>query len=175
MTKLRLLSFYKPRLIFKNQIFKCQLGRGGRSYPFQRKEGDFTTPIGKWKLGKIFIRRDKIPFLKVSKKLRKKITYISNDIGWCDDIISQHYNKQINIQKIPNARHESLLRNDNVYDIIIEIEYNQKPIIRGKGSAIFIHCSFFDARPTQGCLAMQKKDLIFILKNLKNYSFVVIS
>ena len=175
MTKLKLLSFYKPRLSFKNQIFKCQLGRMGKSYPFQRKEGDFTTPIGKWKLGKIFIRRDKVPFLKFNKELRKRVSFISNDTGWCDDINSQNYNKQINIQKISNVKHEKLLRHDDVYDIIIEIKFNNKPIIRGKGSAIFIHCSFTDKRPTQGCLAIKKRDLVFILQNLKTYSFLAIS
>ena len=63
--------------------------------------------------------------------------------------------------------HEALFRSDDVYDVIIEIKYNIKPIINGKGSAIFIHCSFDDLRSTKGCIAIHKNDLIFILKNLR--------
>ena len=104
-----------------------------------------------------------------------QINYISNTTGWCDDIISQNYNKEINIKKTNNVKFEKLLRHDDLYDIIIEIKYNNKPIIKGKGSAIFIHCSSFDLRHTHGCLATLKKNLVFILKNLKKTSYLVIS
>ena len=62
--------------------------------------------------------------------------------------------------------YESLYRGDEAYDIIVEIKYNQRPIIRNKGSAIFLHCSFSNLRSTAGCIAVEKKDLIFLITNL---------
>ena len=77
---------------------------------------------------------------------------------WCDDPKSNFYNKFIDKNKINfNFSHERLIRNDNVYNFFLEIDYNQNPIIKGKGSAIFIHASFDDRRSTKGCLAIDKK------------------
>ena len=65
-----------------------------------------------------------------------------------------------------NVSFERLWRDDEAYDLIIETSYNTKPIIKGKGSAIFIHCSFSDLRNTAGCIALNKKDLFFLIKKL---------
>ena len=66
-----------------------------------------------------------------------------------------------------NYSHEKLYRDDDVYDIILELSYNQSPTIRNKGSAIFIHCSFNDLRNTNGCIALKKKDFLILLKLIK--------
>ena len=63
--------------------------------------------------------------------------------------------------------YEKLWREDDAYDILIVISHNVKPIIKNKGSAVFIHCSFSDKRKTAGCIALKKKDLVFLLKNLQ--------
>ena len=70
--------------------------------------------------------------------------------------------------------YENLFRSDDAYDVFIELKYNQKPIIKNKGSAIFIHCSFSDFRPTAGCIALRKKDMKFLITNLqkKNYIYI---
>ena len=65
-----------------------------------------------------------------------------------------------------NINFEKLWREDQAYDIVIETSYNTQPIVKGKGSAIFIHCSFSDYRKTAGCIALKKKDLIILIKNL---------
>ena len=85
-------------------------------------------------------------------------------MGWCDDPKSNLYNKQI---KLPSVyRHEKLYRRDGVYDIIIVLNYNMNPIIKGKGSAIFIHITK-NYKPTHGCIALKKNDLIKILNLIK--------
>ena len=85
-------------------------------------------------------------------------------MGWCDDIRSKDYNKRI---KFPfNYRAEKLYRSDNIYDIIIEIDYNKFPIIKKKGSAIFIHIAKKKYSPSKGCIAMSKKDIRFFLKKI---------
>lgn len=60
-------------------------------------------------------------------------------MGWCDDPKSNKYNQLI---KIPTKyHHEKLHRDDKLYDIILILDYNMNPIIKGKGSAIFLHLS----------------------------------
>ena len=82
-------------------------------------------------------------------------------MGWCDDIRSKKYNKEINFPFKFGA--EKLYRKNNIYDILINIKYNQNPIIKNKGSAIFLHLSNKKYKPTKGCIALQKKDLFKIL------------
>lgn len=51
-------------------------------------------------------------------------------MGWCDDPDSPNYNRLI---KIPNKyKYEKLYRKDNVYDLIMAINYNMNPIIKKK-------------------------------------------
>jgi L,D-peptidoglycan transpeptidase YkuD (ErfK/YbiS/YcfS/YnhG family) len=87
------------------------------------------------------------------------------NMGWCNDPVSNFYNKEI---KLPSKfKHEKLYRNDNLYDLILVLNYNINPIIKNKGSAIFIHIAKKRFQPTQGCIALKKKDLIKLLNNIK--------
>ena len=86
-------------------------------------------------------------------------------MGWCDDPNSIHYNKQI---KLPNKfSHEKLYRKDNIYDLIVVLDYNMNPIIKNKGSAIFIHIANKFYKKTKGCIALKKENLIKILSQIK--------
>ena len=49
-----------------------------------------------------------------------------------------------------------------------------KPTIKNKGSAIFIHCSFSNKINTAGCIALEKKDLVFLLKSLRRNTYIKI-
>ena len=94
-------------------------------------------------------------------------------MGWCNDSKSKKYNKII---KYPsNYSFEKLYRKDNVYDIILVLNYNMKPIRKNKGSAIFIHVAKKDYKPTEGCIAIKKKELIKIIQNLKRKTKVVVT
>ena len=157
-----------------NKAFPCQIGSAGFKNATKKVEGDKTTPIGKWYLKSIYYRSDRVLRPKFKKKNILKINRITKHCAWCDDIKSLHYNKHININNFSslNFNYEMLWRKDNVYDIVIVTSHNVKPTIKNKGSAIFIHCSFFDERNTAGCLALKKKDLTYLLKNLKNKTFI---
>jgi L,D-peptidoglycan transpeptidase YkuD (ErfK/YbiS/YcfS/YnhG family) len=86
-------------------------------------------------------------------------------MGWCDDPKSKFYNMQI---KLPNKySYEKLYRNDNLYDLIAVLNYNTRPILKNKGSAIFIHISNNSYKKTAGCIALKKKNLIYILSKIK--------
>ncbi len=153
-----------------NKVFRCQIGALGLKNTAKKVEGDKTTPIGKWYLEKLYYRSDKVLRPKLKKKNLLKINQITKYCGWCNDIQSNYYNKYIKIDNFQslNNNYERLWREDNVYDIIIKISHNTKPIIKNKGSAIFIHCSFEDFRATAGCIALKKRDLLFLIKNIKS-------
>ena len=55
---------------------------------------------------------------------------------------------------------------------IIEIEYNNYPIIKGKGSAIFMHCIGKKRDSTLGCIGLNKNNLIFLINNLKRINYI---
>jgi L,D-peptidoglycan transpeptidase YkuD (ErfK/YbiS/YcfS/YnhG family) len=159
-----------------NKAFRCQIGTGGLKNAAKKVEGDKTTPIGKWYLESLYYRPDRVLRPKFKKKNILKINRITKYCGWCDDIRNLYYNKHININNFPslNINYEKLWREDNAYDILIVISHNINPTVKNKGSAIFIHCSFSNFRDTAGCIALKKRDLIFMLKNIKNKVYVKI-
>ena len=93
-------------------------------------------------------------------------------MGWCNDPSSKMYNKLI---KLPTSdKCEKLYRKENVYDIIIVLNYNMNPIVKNKGSAIFIHITKKSYKKTEGCVALKKIHLLKILKELKKNTKVKI-
>jgi len=150
----------KHLLLYKGYKLKCSIGKSGVTQ--SKKEGDLTTPKGLFKLGLLYYRKDKIKLLKC--KIKKRA--IKKGMGWCDDSKSKKYNQEISFPFKYGA--EKLYRKDKIYDIFINIKYNQLPIVKGKGSAIFLHLSNKKYKPTSGCVAIQKKDFLKILPLINN-------
>tara|TARA_B100000945_G_scaffold197450_1_gene158771 strand:- start:283 stop:774 length:492 start_codon:yes stop_codon:yes gene_type:complete len=145
----------KETLIFDDFHFKCCIGKNGTTN--NKNEGDKKTPKGLFSLGSVYYRKDRNPkpvTLLNSKPINKKM-------GWCNDLRSKKYNKQIKTNK--NIKHEKIYRNDYKYDYVIPINYNTKNIKIGKGSAIFIHLTK-NYKGTAGCIALKRKDLLILLK-----------
>ena len=90
---------------------------------------------------------------------------IKKNIGWCDDQTSKSYNKLINLPF--SASYEKLFKKENIYDIILVLDYNMNPIQKNKGSAIFIHVAKNNYRKTKGCVAIKKTELLKIIKEIK--------
>ena len=105
-------------------------------------------------------------------KIKKII--IKKNMGWCDDPRSKAYNKII---KLPsNFSYEKLYRKNNIYDIILVLNYNMNPIIKNKGSAIFIHISKKNYKKTEGCIGLKKTHLLKILEIIeKNTKVKIVS
>ena len=156
----------KHYLLYKGYKLKCSIGKSGLNY--LKKEGDLTTPKGLFKLGLLYYRKDRIKSLK--SKIKKKA--IKKNMGWCDDIRSKKYNQEISFPFKHKA--EKLHRKDKNYDIFINIKYNHNPIIKGKGSAIFLHLANNKYKPTRGCIAIQKKDFIKILPLINKNTKILI-
>ena len=151
----------KHFLIYKVYKLKCSIGKSGLTN--FKKEGDLATPKGLFKLGLLYYRKDRIKSLKC--KIKKKV--IKKSMGWCNDSRSKKYNREVYFPFKYSA--EKLYRRDRIYDIFINVKYNHSPIIKEKGSAIFLHLSNKKYKPTSGCVAILKKNFLKILP-LINYS-----
>ena len=148
----------KNVLTFNDTSYTCAIGKNGVSS--HKKEGDGCTPLGEYSLGNIYFRKDRLvlPNIKLSKFI------IDHNTGWCDDINSNDYNRPITFPFKYSA--ERLYREDNIYDIICVINYNLEPVIKGKGSAIFMHIATDKYSETEGCVALKRDDLIKILSQI---------
>ena len=154
-------------LKYKNLKFRCSLGKAGIDK--KEKEGDKITPRGTYKIIKIYYRNDRIKKILSNFKLFK----IKKNMGWCDDPKSKKYNQLV---KVPNEYgYEKLYRKDNIYDLVLVLNYNMKPIIKNKGSAIFIHIANKNYKKTAGCIGLKKSHLINIIKKIKKNTKVIIS
>ena len=140
-------------LYFSNYKVKCTVGK--RGITAKKREGDYSTPKGLFKLDKLYFRKDRIG--KIKSKIKKKI--INKNMGWCDDPNHKRYNEEIIVTKKSNK--EIFYRKDNKYDYLITINHNHKKI-PFKGSAIFIHLTT-NYKPTAGCIALKKKDFEVLL------------
>ncbi len=147
-------------------IFKCSIGKNGLTK--NKKEGDKKTPKGKFEIENLYFRKDRIN----KPETLLKCVEIRKDTGWCDDEnYPLKYNKLIKINK--KIRHEKLKRKDHKYDLFIPIKYNFKKPIPGLGSCIFIHLTD-DYKPTDGCIALKKKDFLIMAKIIKKNSIIKI-
>ena len=157
----------KHLLLYKGYKLKCSIGKSGITT--SKKEGDLASPRGIFKLGLLYYRKDRIKLLKC--KIRKRI--IKKNMGWCNDSKSKKYNQQIYFPF--KYRAEKLYRKDKIYDIFINIKYNYRPIIKKKGSAIFLHLTNINYKPTSGCIAIGKRDFLKILPFIKKKTKISIS
>jgi L,D-peptidoglycan transpeptidase YkuD (ErfK/YbiS/YcfS/YnhG family) len=154
----------KDTLIIDDFHIKCCVGKNGIS--LNKKEGDFSTPHGIFKLQQLYFRKDRVGIPKC--KIKKK--NITKNLGWCDDPKHLNYNKEILIYNKKNK--ENFYREDHKYDYLITISHNNKRIPY-KGSAIFIHLTE-NYKPTAGCIALKKKDFEILLKLINQKSKIKI-
>lgn len=143
------------RLEWNGRSVRCALGRGGLSA--DKGEGDGATPTGTLPLRRVMYRADKGPPPRTALPLAP----ITRDDGWCDDPADPAYNHPV---RLPYpGRHEALWRDDDVYDIVVVLGYNDDPVVAGRGSAVFMHVARPGYLPTEGCVALDAADLRALL------------
>ncbi len=148
-------------LRFDNASFRCAIGKGGMIEAARKQEGDGASPVGSWPLRRVFWRPDRVS--EPETVLPKRT--ISQFDGWCDATDHPAYNQLVTLPM--SASHERLWRDDHVYDVVVELGYNDDPVVAGKGSAIFLHIARPDYKPTQGCAALALEDLLAVLRVAK--------
>tara|TARA_B100001123_G_C14798457_1_gene823406 strand:- start:202 stop:687 length:486 start_codon:yes stop_codon:yes gene_type:complete len=146
-------------LLYKGYKFKCAIGRSGVKK--NKIEGDNATPKGTFSLGKFYYRPDRIKKINTNLSCKK----IKKNMGWCNDPKNKDYNKEVNYKKIKKS--EKIFRKDYKYDAFIVINYNSKPVVKNKGSAIFLHLTK-NYKPTAGCVAIKKNDFLKLVKIINN-------
>jgi len=147
----------------------CAIGRGGVSY--RKREGDGATPAGRWPLRAVYLRAERNR--PGTRTIRGQLAArpLRADDGWCDAPADRNYNRHVRHPYPASA--ERMWRDDGLYDIVVVLGHNDRPRVRGHGSAIFMHCASADYRPTEGCLALAKADLARLLPMLGRWTDVV--
>jgi L,D-peptidoglycan transpeptidase YkuD (ErfK/YbiS/YcfS/YnhG family) len=143
------------RFALGGQVFRAALGRGG--VRTDKQEGDGATPSGVLPLRRVLYRADRgaPPVCAVP------IEPLAPDDGWCDDPAHADYNRMV---RLPHyGRCEALWRTDALYDLVGVLGWNDRPVVRGMGSAIFLHVAATDYAPTDGCVALAPVDLRRVL------------
>lgn len=142
-------------VFWRGTELRCALGRSG--CVVDKHEGDGATPIGRWPLRRLFYRPDRLTPPLTGLEARP----LAPHDGWCDEPGQDDYNRLI---RLPHpARHEALWRTDGLYDLFVELGYNDQPPLSGRGSAIFLHVATSDYAPTEGCVALALPDLLRVV------------
>ena len=143
---------------------RVQLGHGVRRAAIGRGsvrplkcEGDGGTPLGRFSLRLVLYRADRVPRPRTPLPVRA----IRDLDSWCDDPGHRNYNRLVRLASEQGA--EGLKREDALYDLVLVLGYNDRPRIKGKGSAIFVHLAREGYTPTRGCVAFSRRDLLTVL------------
>ncbi len=137
------------------QRYRAALGKGGIAS--RKQEGDEATPAGLLPLRRVLFRADRGP----RPRAAVPVTLLAPDDGWCDAPDDKAYNRMVRLPH--DARAETLWRDDGIYDVIGVLGWNDAPVVRGFGSAIFLHLARADYAPTEGCIALSRPDLLAVL------------
>lgn len=151
----------RGQLHYGDLTFPCALGRSGIVQ--DKREGDGGTPAGTWPLRELRFRADRLP----RPQSPLESFEISSHDGWCDAPGDPAYNRLVTLPYA--ASHETLTRDDLLYDVVIMLGYNDAPVVDGAGSAIFFHCAKSKdglLQPTEGCAALALADMLTLLAQL---------
>lgn len=149
------------QLRWGDNVVRCALGKTGVTPAEAKREGDGASPIGVWPMRQVLWRPDRI----AAPATGLPVVELIPQAGWCDDPADPFYNRPILLPYA--ASHEKLWREDHLYDLIVELGYNDAPVIPGNGSAIFLHIAREDYAPTEGCIACALPDLLALLADAK--------
>jgi len=143
-------------LSYAGALMPCSIGPAGVNA--LKREGDGATPLGVWPLRQVFYRPDKIR----RPRTCFPVEPLKPTDGWCDNAGDRNYNRMVEMPYSVSA--EALWRDDDVYDVIVVLGFNDVPRVRGAGSAIFLHIARDRWQPTAGCLALRLSDLLRLVE-----------
>jgi len=124
----------------------------------RKREGDGATPAGRWNLLQVLYRADRVARPLTVLPVRA----LRPSDGWCDAPGDRNYNRPVSLPHPASA--ECMWRDDALYDIVVVLDHNTRPRLRGRGSAVFIHLARENYAPTEGCIALKSHDLRLLLE-----------
>lgn len=148
--RLRFAAFDRP----------CAIGRSGACAAADKREGDGCTPIGRWPVRGVLLRPGRVPPMALAVPWR----WTRAGDGWSDDPADPAYNRPVRLPRAVST--EDLQREDAAYDVVVILGQNDAPPVAGAGSAIFFHL-WVEARPTEGCVAVARDDMLALLPLLR--------
>jgi L,D-peptidoglycan transpeptidase YkuD (ErfK/YbiS/YcfS/YnhG family) len=154
------------RIALAHGVRGVALGRSG--IRALKREGDGATPAGRFPIRLVLYRSDRVPRPRVPFRLRA----IHADDGWCEDPADRNYNRLVRLS--PRSTADRLTREDHLYDIVLVLGHNDRPRVKGKGSAIFIHLAREGLTPTAGCIAFYRRDLQAFLAELRKHTKICV-
>jgi L,D-peptidoglycan transpeptidase YkuD (ErfK/YbiS/YcfS/YnhG family) len=154
------------RLVLANGARRAALGKSGVAT--LKREGDGATPYGRFPIRQVLYRADRMRRPRTLFPVRA----IRADDGWCEDPADRNYNRLIRLS--PRSSADRLTRDDHLYDLILVLGHNDRPRVRGRGSAIFVHLARSNYAPTAGCIALSRHDLLMLLAELRRGSAIVV-
>lgn len=150
---------------FMGRVFPCTIGRGGISA--RKREGDGATPVGVHGLVGMLYRPDRM-----ARPTDWAVPIRPRDV-WSDDVRAEDYN---HMARAPYPySHEVLRRADPLYDLVILSDWNWPYAVPGRGSAIFIHRWRRPGYPTEGCIGLHPRDLLWIARRIRFSTRLVVS
>jgi L,D-peptidoglycan transpeptidase YkuD (ErfK/YbiS/YcfS/YnhG family) len=149
----------------ENGVWKLQksypavVGLKGFAAEGEKKEGDKKTPSGVFELGQVW---------GYSEAFQTPMPYrlVTDEDKFIDDVNSKEYNTWVHGPTSAKS-FEKMRRKDSLYEYGLVINYNMRPIVPGKGSAIFMHIWQSKNAGTDGCVALEKRNLIEVLRWLE--------
>lgn len=148
----------KGLLSVDGRAYPCALGRSG--VVCIKREGDGGTPRGSFGLLWGYVRKDRV-FRSVSGL---PLYGMSPHDGWCDAVGDRNYNRRVRLPY--GASHETLMRDDGLYDVVVVMDHNISRRLTRGGSAIFFHIARPDLAPTEGCVAVAPHVMRLLLPKL---------
>ncbi|GAC1551638.1 MAG: L,D-transpeptidase family protein [Beijerinckiaceae bacterium] len=163
-------EFQTGRLVAGGSHLPCAIGRSGIGRG--KREGDGKTPAGRFAIALFLFRPGGIFHPRRNFPARP----IRRDDAWCDDPRDRNYNRPIRLPARPGreTNHEGLWRQDRLYDVVGILDYNIRPRICGRGSAIFFHLARESLSPTAGCVALRAADMRRLLPRLSRRVMMMI-
>ncbi|CAN1568996.1 hypothetical protein MCEMSEM23_03093 [Rhabdaerophilaceae bacterium] len=155
------------RLSIGQVTIACRIGRSG--VVNNKREGDGASPRARLRAVRGFWRRDK----RLPPMTMLPMRPIRTGDGWCEVPGDRNYNRLV--KKPYAASHEDMMRQDDLYDVVLELDWNRRPRRQGAGSAIFLHLARVEGGPTAGCIGIFRSRIDFVLSKLSLRTRIVIA
>lgn len=140
----------------------AKIGRDGLGDPDALAERFVKLPFGEWDLGFVFGTASEPP-----KGVTIPYRQVTDVDYWIDESFSPLYNHWVSGPE-PSDSHEKLAAYPIRYELSLVMLCNVHPTLPEKGSAIFLHVWLNPDHPTGGCVALDRENVIKILRWLKS-------
>jgi len=158
-----------------SRIFDCEgyLGYSGVCKASEKREGDGHSPDGLYSMGECFGVNE------APCDVPAGYTVVTEDDYWDCDSSSDTYNLHVkgsekSAEWLDAGNYEHLIEYKICYAYAAMINYNVDPVVPGRGSAIFLHCTDPDDTSSAGCISIPEERMKEALGYITENSYILI-